>query len=145
MCSLSRSPVVPPSLSARKCGTAWSASRCLTWSSSCCLPTLVLQLPPCCKSSLPGCPSLPLLQVWMSVSSLAPWLSAFHTVRFPVSYGYLFLNLLLSFWLCEGHSVSTYASVVARNSINQILNVGDPCYLFLRLASCSSRISGGNA
>ena len=28
----------------------------------------------------PSCPSLPLLLVWMNVSSLTPWLSDFHTV-----------------------------------------------------------------
>ena len=32
------------------------------------------------ESSPPGCPSAPLLPVWMNVSSLAPWLSDFHTV-----------------------------------------------------------------
>ena len=49
------------------------------------------------------CPSLPLLLVWMDVSSLTPWLLGFHTVWFSVSSGcLLFLNLLLSFfWLCE--------------------------------------------
>ena len=51
----------------------------------------------------PGCLSLPLLLVWMNVSSLTPWLSDFHTVQFSDSSGcFLFLNLLLSFfWLCE--------------------------------------------
>ena len=63
----------------------------------------VFQLRPCHRSSPPGCPSLPLLPVWMNVSSLTPWLSDFHTVRFSVSSGcFLFLKLLLSFfWLCE--------------------------------------------
>ena len=58
---------------------------------------------PCHKSSLPRCPSLPLLPVWVSVSSLSPWLSDFHTVRFSVSSGCFFVfKLLLSFfWLCE--------------------------------------------
>ena len=47
--------------------------------------------------------SLPLLLVWMNVSSLTPWLLDFHTVRFSGSSGcFLFLNLFLSFfWLCE--------------------------------------------
>ena len=39
----------------------------------------VRQLPPCRKSSLPSCPSPPLLPVWMNVS-LTPWLSDFYTV-----------------------------------------------------------------
>ena len=66
------------------------------------LPALVLQLLPCCESSPPGCPSPPLLLVWMNVSSLTPWLSDFHTVLFSISSGcFLFLNMLLSFfWLC---------------------------------------------
>ena len=47
--------------------------------------------------------SLFVLPVWVSVSSLTPWLLDFHTVQFSVSSGcFLFLNLLLSlFWLCE--------------------------------------------
>ena len=55
------------------------------------------------KSSPPCCLSLPLLPVWMNVSSSTAWLSDFHTVRFSVSSGcFFFLNLLLSFfWLCE--------------------------------------------
>ena len=67
------------------------------------LPCCVCQPLPCRKTSPPGCLSLPLLPVWMNVSSLSPWLSEFHTVRFSVSFGcFLFLNLLLSFfWLCE--------------------------------------------
>ena len=63
------------------------------------LPSPVFHPPPCCTSSPPGCLCLP---VWMNVSSLTPWLSDSHTVRFSVSSGcFLFLNLLLSFWLCE--------------------------------------------
>ena len=52
---------------------------------------------------LPGCPSPPLLPVWVNVSSLTPWLLDFQRVQFPGSSGYFsFLNLLLSFfWLCE--------------------------------------------
>ena len=63
----------------------------------------VLQLPPCCESSLPGCSSPPLLRVWMNVSSLTPWLVNFHTVQFTgTSCCLLFLNLLLPFFrLCE--------------------------------------------
>ena len=62
----------------------------------------ICQLPPCHESSLPGCPSPPLLPVWMNVSSLTPWLSDFHTIWFSVSSGcFLFLNFLSFFWLCE--------------------------------------------
>ena len=45
-------------------------------------PHWVHHLLPCCESSLTGCPSPPLLLVWMNVSSLSPWLSDFHTVQF---------------------------------------------------------------
>ena len=55
-----------------------------------------------CESSQPSCLSLPLLPVWMNVSSLTPWFSDFHTVQFSGSSGYfLFLSLLSFFWLCE--------------------------------------------
>ena len=66
----------------------------------------VLQLLPHRRFSPSGCPSPPLLPVWINVSSLTPWLSDFHTVQFSVSSGCLFVclffNLLLSFfWLWE--------------------------------------------
>ena len=50
-----------------------STIRHLAGSASCCLATSPLH---------PSCPSPPLLPVWMNVSSLSPWLSDFHTVRF---------------------------------------------------------------
>ena len=67
------------------------------------LPIPVLQPLPCRESSPPGCPSPPLLPVWMNVSSLTPWLLDFHTVRFSVSSGCFFKEILLLsfFWLCE--------------------------------------------
>ena len=94
LCSLSRSPIVPPGLSNTNVG----------------LPHLVCQSPPCPPGLLPaalphhlcpGCPSLALLPVWMNVSSLTPWLLDFHTVQICGISGYfLFLNLLLFFsWL----------------------------------------------
>ena len=100
---LSRSPVVPPGLSARECGTSWS--------SSCCLACPGPPVPP-------SCPSLPLLLAWMNVSSLTPWLSNFHTIQFSVSSDwFLFLNLLVSLLcLCvRRHSISTYTSILARS------------------------------
>ena len=76
-------PSCSPSLSACKCGTAWSASHCLAGS-------------PLCS----GFPSPALLPVFMNVSLLTPWLSDFHIVLFYGSFCYfLFLNLLLSFFL----------------------------------------------
>ena len=78
-------------------------------------PRWIHQPPPCHESSLPGCPAPPLLQVWMTVSSLSPWLSDFHTVRFSVSSGcFLFLSCCHpSFGCVRRHSVSTYASILA--------------------------------
>ena len=75
-------------------------------------PRWVCQPLPCRKSSLP------LLQVWMNVSSLSPWLSDFHAVRFSVSSGcFLFLNCCCpSFGCARRHSVSTYASILAGSS-----------------------------
>ena len=78
----------------------------------------VRQLLPCLESSLPGCPSPPLLPVWMNVSSLTPWLSDLHTVRFSVSSGcFLFLNCCPSFGCARRHSLSTYSSIVAGSPI----------------------------
>ena len=66
-----------------------------------------------CRESSP-----PLLPVWTNVSSLSPWLLDFHEVRFSVSSGcFLFLNCCcLSFGCVRKHSVSTYASVLARTA-----------------------------
>ena len=79
------------------------------------LPHWVLQPPPCRESSLPSYASLPLLPFWINESSLTPWLSDFHTVRFSVSSGCsLFLNCCCpSFGCARRHSVSTYASILA--------------------------------
>ena len=63
----------------------------------------------------PSCLSPSLLLVWMNVSSLSPWLLAFHTVCFSVSSGcFLFLNCCCpSLGYAGRHSVSTYASILA--------------------------------
>ena len=76
-------------------------------------PCLVHQPPPCRESSPPGCLCLP---VWMNVSSLTPWLSDSHTVRFSVSSAcFLFLNCCCPSFACtRRHSVSTYTSILAR-------------------------------
>ena len=80
---------------------------------------LVHQLLPHLESSTPSHLSLPLLLVWMNVSSLSPWLSYFHTVRFSVSSGcFLFLNCCCpSFGCARRHSVSTYTSILAVTSL----------------------------
>ena len=92
-----RSFLLPNCSSRFICMQIWDCPLCQK------LPCLVHQLQPCCDSSPPGFPSLPLLLVLMNVSSLTPWLSNFHTVQFSVSSDcFLVLNLLLSyFWLCE--------------------------------------------
>ena len=61
-----------------------------------------------------GCLSPPLLPVWMNISSLTPWLSDIHRVRYSGSSGcFWFLNLLLSFLCARRQSISTYASILA--------------------------------
>ena len=93
--SLFCSPVVLPSLSSRKCGTAPPTS--------CCLTCLALQPLLCWVSSQPCLPvSVPLTRLnECFFNSLI--ISDFHRVWFSGSSGYfLFLNLLLSFfWLCK--------------------------------------------
>ena len=63
----------------------------------------------------PGCPSPPLLPVWMNISSLSPWLLDFHTVRFSGSSGcFLFLNCCCpSFGCVRRHSMPTFTSILA--------------------------------
>ena len=76
--------------------------RFVTRSTSCCLAGQLQPCPPRCtirhlvgstshclaESPLrPSCLSLPLLPVWVNVSSLSLWLLDFHTVRFSVSSG----------------------------------------------------------
>ena len=72
------------------CGVCHPVHQLLPRQLAAALPTLLHNPPPlwvhepltCSESSLPSCPSPPLLLVWMNVSSLSPWLSDFHTVRF---------------------------------------------------------------
>ena len=101
------------------------------------LPRRVLQRLPCPESSPPGCPSLLLLLVWVSVSSLSPWLSDFHTVRFSLSYGcFLFLILLLSFfWLYEEAQCIYLYLHLGRKS--------DSVFLFLRILIFIKVVRGG--
>ena len=117
MCGLLCSPTIPPSLSMRECGAMGSARG----STACPIHSTIRHLtgsasPHLAMSPLhPGCPSLPLLLVWMNVSSLSPWLLDFHTVRFSVSCGcFLFLNCCCrpSFGCVRWHSVSTYAAIL---------------------------------
>ena len=120
---LFHSPAVPPGLSMCECGAIGSTSHHLVGSASCSLACPVPQSAtllgppavPCCESSPPSCLSLPLLPVWMNVSSLSPWLLDFHTVWFSGSSGcFLFLNCCCpSFGCARRHSVSTYASILA--------------------------------
>ena len=107
---VARSVSFPSSSSCFICMQMWNhlvcqPLPCPPWSS---------KLLPCLESSPSSCLSQPLLLFWMNVSSLTPWLSDFHTVRFSGSSGYLFLlNFLLSFfWCARRQSVSTYASIL---------------------------------
>ena len=88
------------------------------------LPALVLQLPPFYESFVPGCLSPPLLQVWMNISSLTPWLSDLHIVQFSGSSGcFLCLNLLFSFfWLCE-EAQCIYLCLLLGQKLEQFLMV----------------------
>ena len=92
-------------------------------------PCLVLKLLPCHESSPPSSPSLPLLPVWVNVSSLTPWLLDFHTVRFSVSFACLFvfvfllLNLLLSFWLCKEAQCVYLCLHLGQKLANHLFNV----------------------
>ena len=106
----------PACLSMHECGVMGSAScltpcskiRHLTGSTSRCLAASSLH---------PGCLVVPLLLVWMNVSSLSPSLLDFHAVRFSDSSGcFLFLNCCCpSFGCVRRCSVSTYASILARS------------------------------
>ena len=103
MCSLSPGP--PAAASQASCSFAHLLHNLA--------PLLVRQPLPHLEYSLPGCPSPPLLLVWMNVSSLSPRLSDFHTVQFSVSSGcFLLLNCCPSFGCARRHSVSTYASIL---------------------------------
>ena len=115
LCGPSCSPVVPPGLSARKCGTAWSASRHCA--------TLPLH---------PSFLSLPLLQVWMNVSSLTTWLSDFHTVRFSGRSGFFFVFkfVVVLFWLCEEAKLFTYASILSMSPMYGLSHVLKAFYSF---------------
>ena len=108
MRSLFHSPAIHPGLSMHECGATGSTLWGLlaeAW------PAPFHNLPPCWVRHLrlaasplhPGCPSLPLLPVWMNVSFLS-----FLVVGFPYSsifcQFWLFFVFKLSlsfFWLCE--------------------------------------------
>ena len=104
LCGLSQGP--PAAASLASCSFARRAPQSAT---SLGLPAAALLGSPL----HPGCPSSPLLLVWVSVSSLSPWLLDFHTVQFSVSFGgFLFLNCCCpSFGCARRHSVSTYSSL----------------------------------
>ena len=81
-------------------------------------PLSVRQPPPCCESSQPWLPVSPLLPVWMNVYFLAPWCwtsLSFDFLSALVGF-FLFLNCCCpSFGCVRRHSVSTYASILARS------------------------------
>ena len=118
MPSLFHSPTVPPSLSKCVCGASGSASGC----TACPIDSTICHLSGSGRIAAspfhPGCPSPPLLPVWMNVSFLSPWLSYFHVVRVSLSSGcFLFLNCHCpSFGCARRCRVSTYATILAQPS-----------------------------
>ena len=107
--NLSRSPVVSPGLSTRKCGTARFANRSLTRAGP-----LVLQLPPCCESCPPWLPVSAHL-TGLGISSLTSWLSDFIQFDFLAVLGVFCFSICCcpSFGCMRKQSVSTYASILA--------------------------------
>ena len=107
---LSHSPVVPPGSSTCKCGTTCSASQHLIWSSSLHLAMSLLH---------PSCLSSPLVLVWMTVSSLTPGLSDFHTVWFFFQFWlfFVFKFVVVLFGCARKQRLSTYTSILAESSI----------------------------
>ena len=96
MCSLSRSPVVPPGLSACECGTAQSAIHCLAASPLCWLP---ISAPP---TGLGECFLISLV-VGLPYSSIFCQFWLFFVFKFVVA---LFL-------VVRGGTVSAYTSILA--------------------------------
>ena len=83
---------------------------------------------PCRTSSLLGFPLLPLLPVWMNVSSLNPWLSDFHAVRVSGSSGCFCFSICCcpSFGCVRKQSISTYTSILDRSQPSCCLSLPEP-------------------
>ena len=64
-------------------------------------PRWVHQPLPCRQSSLPGCPSPPLLLVWMNDFSLTSCRLPYSSIFCPFWLFFVFKLLLSFFWLCE--------------------------------------------
>ena len=125
LCGLFRSPFVPPSLSARECGTTRSASHRLEGSASCCLASQLHPCPPCSTirhlagsaSCRLACPSPPatavprVLSAWLLISAPPTSLDEclfFNSLVVGLPYSLIFCQFwlffvfkLLSFWLCN--------------------------------------------
>ena len=103
---LSCSPVVPPGLSACKCGPIQCTSHHRAH--------LVLQPPPCHATSLPWLPmSIPLTSLDECLF-LTPWVLNFYTVQCSGICGFFFLICYYPSFCCvKRQSVSTYASILA--------------------------------
>ena len=107
-------PVVPPSLSTRKCGTAQSASHCLAHPGP--LDTTLLLV----LSTLVAC-LLPFYQSgW--IFFLIPWLLDFYTVQFSGSSGYFFFLICCCpyFGSVRRQSVPIYNSILAGSAKNVV-------------------------
>ena len=128
LCGLFHSPAVPLSFSMCECGVPGSTSRCLVGSASCSLPRPAPQ-----SATLLGPPAVTLprvLSAQLPISTPPTGLDGcfffislvvgLHTVRFSVSSGcFLFLNCCCPSFVCAWrHSVSTYASILAKSQIS---------------------------
>ena len=97
LCGLSQSPVLPPGLSARDCGTTRSTSLLLYL-----LPLPVCQLQPCHTSSPPCLPiSAPPTSVDTCLFFNSLVVALPYSLIFLQFWLFLFLNWLSSFWFCE--------------------------------------------
>ena len=133
MHGLSCSPVVPPSLSALKCGTTCSTSHCLVGSASC---SLACPVPQSTTSLGPPAPALlQILSAWLPASDPPTGLDeCFFFISLVVGLPYslifcqfwlfLFLNCCCpSFGCARRHSMSTYTFILARSPRSYFLKL----------------------
>ena len=118
--SLSCSPVVPPILHTCECGMPSPPTTILTMQSA----SHHLVVHPLCL----GCPYLPLLPVWMNVSSLTLGCRTsiylnFLAVLFVCSFVCFYIGFYPSFGCMRKWSVSTYTSIFSRSPVVSIVNV----------------------
>ena len=121
-------PCVEQSVLLPSCSSQFSAGKCGIFQfTSCHLDHPIHQLPTCyrlatCPLRL-GCPSPPLLPVWINVSSLTPWLSNFYIVQFSGgSVYFLFLNWMFFFWPCKEAKCVYFCLHLGQKGYNENFN-----------------------